>query len=188
MKAPGTCGSLVQQPPTPTPFLLGAALPPLPNHVMGPGAPPDSATPTLIRTDFQQLRVQERLAEQPILLRRLRLAGFPVSGRIRSRVKPQVMSDPPVPAHRLLIDLRAIAFVSGEFLVDSASVKLPEMKETGGRSTCIIAAFLVGLLWSGRHCAAPGSCRPSPHHRDHHSRDPRPVPDSNSGPFSFLSR
>ena len=156
---------------------------------MGPGAPPDSATPTLIRTDFQQLRVQERLAEQPILLRRLRLAGIPGSGRLRSRVKPQVMSDPPVPAAPASDrDLRAIAFVSGEFLVDSASVKLPEMKETGGRSTCIIAAFLVGLLWSGRHCAAPGSCRPSPHHREHHPRDPRPVPDSNSSPFSFLSR
>lgn len=151
---------------------------------MEPGAPP-----TLIRTHFQQLRVQERLAGQPILLRRLRPASFPVSGLIRSPVNPPVTSDPPVPAAPAPDrDLRAIAFVRGEFLVDSASVKLPEMKETGGRSMCIIAAFLMGLLWSGRHCAAPGSCHPSPHRRYHHPRDPRPVPDSRSGPFSFLSR
>ena len=100
---------------------------PLPNHVMGPGASPDSATPTLIRIHFQQLRVQERLAEQRIL-RRLRPAGFPVSGLIRS---PVVISDPTVPAAPTPDrDLRAIAFVGGEFLVDSASVKLPEVKET----------------------------------------------------------
>ena len=55
-------------------------------------------------------------------------AGFPVSGLIRS---PVVISDPTVPAAPAPDrDLRAIAFVSGEFLVDSASVKLPEMKET----------------------------------------------------------
>ena len=93
---------------------------------MEPGAPP-----TLIRTHFQQLRVQERLAGQPLLLRILRPSSFPVSGLIRSPVNPPVTSDPPVPAAPAPDrDLRAIAFVRGEFLVDSASVKLPEMKET----------------------------------------------------------
>lgn len=37
---------------------------------------------------------------------------------------------------------------------------------------CIIAAFLMGLLWSGRHCAAPGSCHPSPHRKYHHPGTP----------------
>ncbi|DAA15899.1 TPA: cell death-inducing DFFA-like effector a-like [Bos taurus] len=46
-------------------------------------------------------------------------------------LSPVVISDPTVPAAPAPDrDLRAIAFVSGEFLVDSASVKLPEMKET----------------------------------------------------------
>lgn len=74
MKAPGTCGS-VQQHPQPHFFREPLALP---NHVMEPGPPP-----TLIRTHFQQLCVQERLAGQPILLQ-LRPASFPVSGLIRS--------------------------------------------------------------------------------------------------------